>query len=271
MRFGSIYLLTNQLTGEQYVGQTVKSVKDRWLGHCRVAKKPVFKISHNIHTYGADAFTVQELFSVFDKEGLDWAEKVFIKALLPTLNATSGGSGMPGQVAPEACAKRSEAAKKRWADPLWRERTVQALRNAHSTPEAKERGANLKIHNGGKIRWQGHVKKIKPLCDPSEITRKSWEDPGVRQRRVEGLKAAANRPEALSRFADRMRNFRPSPEIIAKVARTKWKPVYCPELLVTFLSQKYAAEYLKVLKTTVNNAIKKKGKVANKYTLVGVA
>lgn len=56
---------------------------------------------------------------------------------------------------------------------------------------------------------------------------------------------------------------------VDKTARSKWKPVYCKELEVSFLSQKHAAEHLNALTTSVSNAIKNKGKVAN-VTLVRV-
>jgi hypothetical protein len=53
----------------------------------------------------------------------------------------------------------------------------------------------------------------------------------------------------------------------AKIALAKRKPVYCPELQCSFLSQNAAAEYLGVLKTSVSNAVKQKGKVGHRYTL----
>ena len=56
---------------------------------------------------------------------------------------------------------------------------------------------------------------------------------------------------------------------IDKMAKTKWKPVYCKELEVSFLNQKYAAEQLGVVKSAITQAIKNKGKVAN-VTLVRV-
>ena len=59
-------------------------------------------------------------------------------------------------------------------------------------------------------------------------------------------------------------------ESIDKTARAKWKPVYCPELSVSFLNQKYAAEYLNTSKANVSQLINKKGKVGGKYTLVRV-
>lgn len=58
-------------------------------------------------------------------------------------------------------------------------------------------------------------------------------------------------------------------EEIERTARAKWKPVYCKELKVSFLNQKYAAEHLNVVTSAITQAIKNKGKVA-KVTLVRV-
>jgi len=56
---------------------------------------------------------------------------------------------------------------------------------------------------------------------------------------------------------------------IDKMAKSKWKPVYCKEMQTSFLNQKYAAEYLNVVPAAVSQAIKNKGKVAN-VTLIRV-
>jgi len=34
---GAVYLVTNTVTGEQYVGQTRQSISTRWQGHVRIA------------------------------------------------------------------------------------------------------------------------------------------------------------------------------------------------------------------------------------------
>lgn len=57
---------------------------------------------------------------------------------------------------------------------------------------------------------------------------------------------------------------------IDKTAKSKWKPVYCKELEVSFLNQKYAAEYLGYGKSTITEALKRKGKVDKKFTLIRV-
>jgi len=37
--FGIIYLITNKVTGKQYVGQTVQALVKRWVAHVSVARK----------------------------------------------------------------------------------------------------------------------------------------------------------------------------------------------------------------------------------------
>jgi group I intron endonuclease len=57
---------------------------------------------------------------------------------------------------------------------------------------------------------------------------------------------------------------------VEKTARSKWKPVYCEELKVSFLNQSFASEYLGYARSTITEALKRKGKVANKFTLTRV-
>ena len=78
-------------------------------------------------------------------------------------------------------------------------------------------------------------------------------------------------PEVRAKMRDVKLGVKYSKESIDKTARSKWKPVYCKELEVSFLNQKFAAEYLGFAKSTITEALKRKGKVANKFTLNRVA
>jgi len=270
MRYGSVYLLTNQITGEQYVGQTIKTVARRWYAHCISAQSPKFPIAVSIATYGKDNFAIQELFSALDKQSLNWAEQMFITDLQPMLNRTRGGAGTPRRLTPEECAKRSDAAKRRWANPEWKAKTVASLKKAVRKAVPYE---VLRAH-GKQIcakRWAEHIKPRKHFVDKRDITTKTWADPIIRQKRIDGLRAAMAKPEVKEKLRTANIGRQMPTEAIENSARAKWKPVYCPELGVSFLSQKYAAEFLNVLPTSVCNAIKTKGKVGKQFTLVMVA
>jgi hypothetical protein len=269
-RFGSVYAITNLHTKEQYVGQTIKSIKTRWHGHCGAAAvNPKFKIGKNIAAYGKDSFAMVELFVAFSKNGLDYAEKEVIAALCPVLNSTSGGAGYPRKASAAEKLERSTAAKRRWANPGWRAKTLVSMRLAHSTEEAKERGR--KLHYAGiEKRWAGHQKKLHVPCDRNALGRSKWENPEIRAKRIAGIKVATNTEKHKERCRLSSTGRKMPISAIVATAKAKWKAVFCPELEVSFLCQKFAAEYLSVPKATVSVAVKNKGKVLKKYTLIRV-
>jgi group I intron endonuclease len=76
-RYGSIYLITNKHTGRQYVGQTTRSISERFADH--LVEKRNRHVSNSIRKYGKDSFVVEEVFVSFDKEGLNNAEIYFVE------------------------------------------------------------------------------------------------------------------------------------------------------------------------------------------------
>lgn len=239
MRYGSIYVATNKHTGHQYVGQTRQLVQKRWDAHwrtavCSSARKAKFQ--HALVTYGKEAFQVEEVFSAFDARALNEMEVLFISNLNPGYNSTRGGKGLrPITVSEETKRKRSDAAKARWANAEWREKTVESIKAAGQTDEAKARGKVLAAL-GSMARWANHNKKEPKQCRVKLPKQKC--DPSIGK---------------------------------ARMIRSKWKPVYCPELQCSFLSQKAAAEYLGVVRTSITNAVKQEGKVKRMFTLMKVA
>jgi group I intron endonuclease len=275
MRHGSIYLATNTHTGEQYVGQTRQLVEKRWDAHwrtaiCATSRKAKFQEA--LTTFGRNVFQVAEVFVAFDADALNAAEIALIAELKPAYNATRGGKGLRSiTVSEETRRKRSDAAKARWANPQWKAKTVVSIQRASQTLEAKNRGRKI-AGMGNAARWANHVKaQPESTRSLSDAIKASWQDPLVRLRRIENIRIAAQRPESKQRYSDAARGRVHTATTIAKIAQTKWKPVYCRELQCSFLSQKAAAEYLGVLKTSVSNAVKQKGKVARMYTLEMVA
>ncbi len=225
MRYGSIYVVTNTQTKEQYVGQTTQSVFRRWSAHKSSAKKPKFKFAHAIARYGSGMFECIEWYIAFNKSELDYAEKLVINEINPVYNLTRGGAGKPDKVITQK--QRSITArlsKARWADPVWKANTVKAM----------------------------------------------WGNDEVRERRIHNLKLTLTKPEVIVKYQNAQKGRKMQATAIAKSSKAKWKPVYCPETHTTYLSQKAAAEMLGALTTSVANAVKNKGKVNSKYTLIRV-
>jgi group I intron endonuclease len=272
MTYGVIYVATNNVTGEQYVGQTRQKFKVRVQAHKVSAKNPQFTFHKAISSFGFNAFSFEEVFYAFDKPALDYAEKQIICYLNPAYNMTKGGSGMPGPVNDATRVKRSEDAKRRWADPIWKAKTVAAIKEASQLEDFKERcSLNAKSRNLAKIRWEGHEKKKRQPKNRAESIKRSWANLTVREKRVTGLKKALSTLEARAKLSKASKGRVHSKLILEKIAKTKHKPVYCKELECTFLSQKHAAEHFGVRHTTITESIKRKGKVHRQYTLTRVA
>lgn len=96
--YGIVYLITNSENGKQYVGQTLRSLEERWSEHVRKAK------AHDNHylgkailRYGSEKFSIEEICQTASQEELDHLEIETI-ARLNTLrphgyNLTKGGLG----------------------------------------------------------------------------------------------------------------------------------------------------------------------------------
>jgi group I intron endonuclease len=225
VRYGSIYIITNLLNNEQYIGQTINSVYRRWSAHKSAASSPRFSVAKALSMYGINNFKCEEVYVAFSKNELDKAEIEFIQNLNPIYNMTRGGAGKPDKVITDKQRLlTSKLSKERWANPEWRSKTIAAM----------------------------------------------WGNLEVRNRRISSLKKALQNPETKQKRMQASLGKKMKPFAIYKSAKAKWKSVYCKELDITFLSQKAAAEHIGSLVTSVANAIKNKGRVKNKYTLVRV-
>lgn len=134
-----IYIITEIDTGRQYIGQST-NIEERWKKHRRTR-------------FASDQFSY-ELLIECPKESLDFFEISFISGyntLRPNgFNVQAGGQDWKYCNTPESRKKKSEAAKKQWAEK--REKMMLSL-NPHRGPQSEE------------------TKKRK-----SEITKKQWEE-----------------------------------------------------------------------------------------------
>ena len=93
--YGLIYLLTNTVTGKQYVGQTIQSLNDRFSKHVSAAYAGELSlIASAIRTYGSQAFTKQVLRVLVRASDLDSVEAYYIN-LYNTLKPNGYNERMP--------------------------------------------------------------------------------------------------------------------------------------------------------------------------------
>lgn len=94
-----IYKITNKINGKVYIGQTIKSLQQRWSQHCCDAKyhKTNSVLHKAIIKYGAINFIVEQIDVACDREELNEKEKHWIKSynsIIPNgYNIDIGGFG----------------------------------------------------------------------------------------------------------------------------------------------------------------------------------
>jgi group I intron endonuclease len=100
--FGIIYRITNTETGMEYVGQTVQSLRERWVEHMSHARqvKSQSYMSRALRKYPIEAFVVESIHECESQEELDFVETFYI-SLLNTkapngYNLADGGGGVSG-------------------------------------------------------------------------------------------------------------------------------------------------------------------------------
>ena len=72
-----LYKITNKIDGKIYIGQTVRSMRERWLQHCR--QKDCRYLGNAIKKYGKDAFEVKILTRCNNIQEMNHREEYYIK------------------------------------------------------------------------------------------------------------------------------------------------------------------------------------------------
>lgn len=100
---GVLYVITNEINGKFYIGQTVKPLKTRLQNHIAKANQGSSSHLHNsMRKYGAAAFTIRPLImNLSSKQELDeqeifWIEKLEARDRKEAYNHTAGGDGSHG-------------------------------------------------------------------------------------------------------------------------------------------------------------------------------
>jgi group I intron endonuclease len=165
-----IYKITNKITGKTYVGQTSKTIQERFQAHLKKARKKVNRrLYDSMNHHGYDNFIIEEIEKVSDSITADDREKFWIKELdtiMPNgYNMTDGGGG--GNTLKYWTDEEKEDLYKQQGDARrgprpqeWKDSLAAAavLREANKTPEEKKE-ISKKISTTRKER---NIKSIPP-------------------------------------------------------------------------------------------------------------
>lgn len=237
-RYGSIYLITNTLDGKKYVGLTRLTPEYRFTQHKYKAhgENPKYWLHRAIKKYGDNAFALEELFTAFDKEALVEAEKHFIRILAPEYNQANGGEGTGHKIYSQEARERirqSNLGKKRTVEQCERNRQ-QKLAYYERNPEAREKFKEVGARALASVNQEKRIAAVR-----SKIAGVKWP------------------PERRAKLSASCMGRKYGPEIIAKMAATKRKPVYCVNTQVCYIDAKEAATAVGVGHRSVIRVLKK--------------
>jgi len=140
----SVYKITNKLDGTAYVGQTTKTLEQRFKAHCSQSERGCPKMWNAIRKHGKDNFKIELLWSDpgCSQADLDAKEIAFIESygtLHPGgYNLTKGGLG--GRHSDETKKLISEKSKKAWEEngEKWRKERAEAGRSEEAKAKTSE-------------------------------------------------------------------------------------------------------------------------------------
>lgn len=231
MSSGLIYVATNKVTGDQYVGLTTRGLPYRWKQHCYTASRNAKTYFHRaIQKYGADQFDVCEYVYAQSRSVLAALERDVILQLAPTYNQTNGGEITFGRKYDDWAIERirkSNTGKKRTAE--------QNLKNSIARkqyfidhPEARAANAHHLAH----IRDKPENRSKQKIATSKASKERVWS------------------AESRAKLSASTQGRRYGPEVIAKIVATKRKPVQCSDGRV-FTSTAEAAKHTGISVKTI--------------------
>lgn len=208
MAGGVVYLVTCTVTGKHYVGQTIRSVEERWTQHLYLAGPGRFEspLHRAIRRYGPGAFQVRVLEIVVDRADLNQLEAHYAavyEALVPRGYGLRVGNAMGSAFSSLTIQRMSAAAKLRAQAPGWRERQRAVQTIAQARPEVRVRKA-LAISEV----WRDETYRQKQTAaraqasyrlSDSALRKHEWANQETRASHLAGLIAAKPRIAAASR------------------------------------------------------------------------
>lgn len=154
-----IYKITNLINNKIYIGQTSKTLKQRFNKHVYDSKTLMHRA---IKKYGKENFIISEIDTANTLKSACHKEKYWIKKLKSKIkdggyNITDGGEGTHGvKPTQEKILKHKNMMREKWKDPVFKERGVKYLLSyVKKGPEH---------HMYGKHHTEKALKKMRGKC-----------------------------------------------------------------------------------------------------------
>lgn len=204
-----IYLITNKLNGKQYVGQTVRKLKERMYQHMNGD----LYIDLALKKHGIENFTVEVLEECATLDELNEREKYWIKTrntLEPNgYNCTDGGdNAIPTD---ESRRRNSEAHKQAYKNPEILARHSAGQKRRFEREEERQKVVDF---------MTGRTMPPEVCAKISATMTELCSDPEERKRKSERAKASHARPEVRQKDLETLERVRNDPDIQKKRAES---------------------------------------------------
>ncbi len=175
-----IYLITNLVNGKYYVGQTARSVQERFSGHCLHSRQgSAMRIHAAMRKHGTSNFIVEQLACAEEQKQTDLLERLWIASLDSRnfsvgYNASPGGDARSKESAAKASAKMRGVLNPNFGKTMSEEQRLKisasrknkgtgkrpesVCRKIAATRRAKIASGEIKMPEGGKTYWLGKSK-----------------------------------------------------------------------------------------------------------------
>ena len=167
----TIYKITNNVNDKVYIGQTIKTLQQRWSHHLCLAKQGSTLYFHKaICKYGKDSFKTEQISLTENKDAANAVECFFIKHFNAMdnrygYNLTEGGDGVSG-LSFESREKISNAARKQ----IWTEERCKKISLAKKGVKLSEEH-KLAIGKANK----GKIVSLEDRQKRSDCTKTYWQ------------------------------------------------------------------------------------------------
>ena len=135
-----IYIITNLVNGNRYIGKTSKTIEERWYCHCKCAEYGQQTYLYKaMRKYGIDQFKIDYLC-----DGLDDEEVIMIEAHNPEYNMTRGGTGGDTSTSPNYIQAMKKLDRRGSNNPMYGRRGID------NPNYGKKHGPNTKLSESKK-------------------------------------------------------------------------------------------------------------------------
>lgn len=260
----AVYKIVNTVNGKLYIGQSVHPYK-RLVRHFGKSSGCT-KLKRAVQLYGKDSFKLDIIHWCDDKKDANELETFLIEeceSINKGYNITPGGYGTgAGEQNPfygkshslEAKIRHSNLMKGRVVSKETREKLRVASSNRIMTEETKD-----------KLRARP---KSEYCSQQTAISNKLrvWTDASKEKLRLHNLgKSASDEAKLKIGIANSTRVWSSNSKL--KVSQSKWKPVFCKELNVTFISYTHAASYFNVNPKYIGTVVRNNTRLKGVYAL----